>query len=214
MQDPHKQLPSPTFHQRRLPHITPAGETLFLTFRLAGSLPRTVVRQLREEREAAEAALRQTGLPAEEVQAARYRLQRAYFGKFDALLDSATFGPEWLRYPRIADLVAGEILMQEEQGFQVLAYCLMPNHIHIVQQLPEDSGISFSKALQLLKGRTARQANALLKRTGEEFWQAETYDHVVRNAAELQRIVAYVLNNPVKAGLVKDWTEWPHTYLM
>ena len=44
------------------------------------------------------------------------------------------------------------------------------------------------------------------------FWQAESYDHVVRNG-ELERIISYVLENPVKAGLVEDWEQWPYTYL-
>ncbi|MEW5986568.1 MAG: hypothetical protein AB1791_08050 [Chloroflexota bacterium] len=62
-----------------------------------------------------------------------------------------------------------------------------------------------------MKGYTAGQANLLLERTGA-FWQHESYDHYVRDAAELERIVAYVVNNPVKAGLVTDWQEWPWAY--
>ena len=213
MQDACKPPVTPDFHQRRLPHLTPPGETLFLTFRLAGSLPRHLVRQLWEQQQAEEAALRGAGLSAAALADARYRLQRAYFGKFDGLLDSSVTGPDWLRQPAVAHLVAGELMMQEEQGFQVLAYALMPNHVHVVQRLPDTSGLSFSKAMQLLKGRTARQANQLLRRTGEDFWQAESYDHVVRDAAEQQRIVAYVLNNPVKAHLVDEWQKWPYTYL-
>ena len=56
--------------------------------------------------------------------------------------------------------------------------------------------------LQSPKGSTAREANRVLGRTGERFWQAESYDHWVRDDHELERIVAYIENNPVKAGLV------------
>ena len=42
----------------------------------------------------------------------------------------------------------------------------------------------------------------------EGFWDAESYDHFVRDDAELARIINYVLNNPVQAGLVKDWRDW------
>ena len=63
----------------------------------------------------------------------------------------------------------------------------------------------------LLKGYTARKANGLLSRTGA-FWQRESYDHVIRDANEWQRIVIYVLNNPVKAGLVDTWEEWKWNY--
>jgi putative transposase len=53
-----------------------------------------------------------------------------------------------------------------------------------------------------LKGVTAREANRFLGRTGESFWQRESYDHWVRDSGELERIVAYIEDNPVKAGLV------------
>ena len=63
-----------------------------------------------------------------------------------------------------------------------------------------------------LKGYTARHANQVLSRTGP-FWQPESYDHVVRGERELVRIVRYVQNDPVLAGLVQDWQEWPWTYV-
>jgi REP element-mobilizing transposase RayT len=65
--------------------------------------------------------------------------------------------------------------------------------------------------LQWLKGFTALAANRRLGRTGA-FWQPESYDHVVRDSGELERIVAYVVRNPVKAGLVAAADEWPWTY--
>ena len=55
---------------------------------------------------------------------------------------------------------------------------------------------------QGLKGYTAREANRLLGRTGQPFWQGESYDHWVRDETEFIRIIAYIENNPVKAGLV------------
>ena len=58
-----------------------------------------------------------------------------------------------------------------------------------------------------LKSWTANQANGLLGRNGQ-FWEHESYDHVVRSDEEFHRVVNYVLNNPVKAGLVRDWREW------
>ena len=62
-----------------------------------------------------------------------------------------------------------------------------------------------------IKGYTARQANLILERQGY-FWQHESYDHIVRDPAELDRIRRYILNNPVKAGLVDEWRDWPWSY--
>jgi putative transposase len=65
--------------------------------------------------------------------------------------------------------------------------------------------------MRSLKGRTARYANLVPGRRGT-FWQHENYDHVVRDEAELGRIIAYVLGNPVKAGLARTLAEWQWSY--
>jgi len=61
--------------------------------------------------------------------------------------------------------------------------------------------------MKSLKGYTAREANRILGRKGA-FWEAESYDHVIKKDSEYERVVKYVLNNPVKAGLVKNWRDW------
>jgi putative transposase len=73
----------------------------------------------------------------------------------------------------------------------------MPNHVHLLLT-PQ---VAPSRLLQSLKGCTAREANRILGRTGEPFWQRESYDHWVRDAAEFERIRRYIENNPVKARL-------------
>jgi len=65
--------------------------------------------------------------------------------------------------------------------------------------------------LHSLKRHTAYQANLLLGRR-VQFLQDESYDHVVRDEAEYNRIVTYVLNNPVKAGLAASWDKWRWNY--
>ena len=64
-----------------------------------------------------------------------------------------------------------------------------------------------------IKSYSAREANKILGRRGS-FWQAESYDHIVRDEDELERIIKYVIYNPVKAGLVDRWEDWKHTYLL
>jgi type I restriction enzyme R subunit/putative DNA methylase len=118
----------------------------------------------------------------------------------DRYLDSARCGPLYLAQEPIARIVdaslrRGVLLGQYELG----AYAIMANHVHVLL-LPK---VSPSRLLQSLKGATARQANLLLGRTGETFWQAESYDHWVRDESEWDRIAAYIEGNPVKAGLVR-----------
>ena len=100
----------------------------------------------------------------------------------------------------VQSLYKGVALGQYELG----AFVVMANHVHVLL-LPR---IPPSRLLQSLKGFTAREANRVLGRTGEPFWQAESYDHWVRDEAEYGRIVAYIENNPVKAGLVERAEEY------
>ena len=91
----------------------------------------------------------------------------------------------------------------------------MPNHVHaLFRPLEKSDGHyhALQTILHSLKRHTARQANKVLGREGA-FWQHESYDHVVRDQKEWERIVAYVINNPVKAGLVENWQDWPWTWL-
>ena len=81
----------------------------------------------------------------------------------------------------------------------------MPNHVHLLA-LPL---VSPSRFMQTLKGYTAREANLVLNRTGQPFWQSESYDHAVRNRNEGERIRAYIESNPVKAGLATCAEEYP-----
>ena len=195
-------MDNPTYYERNLPHRLPPGEVIFVTFRLAGSLPREVVKQLQAEID----LRRQTGLSSSQ----KYDEQKKYFGRFDRLLDGSASGPFWLKEATIAELVAHSLHHFDQQAYALLAYCIMPNHVHLLVLLPDEAP-PLVQTLQRLKGYSALQANKLLGRQGT-FWQAESYDHVVRKG-EMEGIIAYILENPVKAGLVPDWQQWPYTYL-
>ena len=80
----------------------------------------------------------------------------------------------------------------------------MPNHVHAIFQ----PHAAMPAIMRWLKGRTARVANRILGRTGTAFWQDESFDHWVRCEQELQDLIAYVENNPVKAGLVETAEQW------
>ena len=82
---------------------------------------------------------------------------------------------------------------------------MIANHVHVLL-LPL---ISPSHLLKSLKGATAHAANRLLGRTGEPFWQRESYDHLVRDDKERKRVAAYIENNPVRAGLVSRAEGYP-----
>ncbi len=113
----------------------------------------------------------------------------------------------YLRRPDIAQIVVGSIHKGVGLGhYELSAYVVMANHVHLlIRPL-----IAPDRLLKSLKGATAREANRLLGRTGEPFWQKESYDHCVRNRIEFEKIRIYIEANPVKAGLVRN----PEDYLV
>ena len=94
---------------------------------------------------------------------------------------------------------------ESRKFYELSAWVVMPNHVHLLI-LPL---VALPKITHWIKGRTAREANLLLGRAGEPFWQHESYDHWARNERELQRIVAYIEDNPVSAGLAATPEDWP-----
>ena len=121
------------------------------------------------------------------------------FAWMDRYLDQARRGPLFLKMEPIATIVTESLLRGIELGhYQLGAFAVMANHVHVLL-LPS---IPLARLLKSLKGSTAHQANRVLGRTGEPFWQRESCDHWVRDEEEWQRIAGYIENNPVKAGLV------------
>jgi len=217
------------YFRRNLPHIQPPNSTFFVTFRLANSLPKEVVLRLKAEQQEAERGLRALKQqdPLSYLKAFSDQRKR-YFGKFDQWLDKAGTGESWLNDSRIAQLVYDAILYRNGSQYDVICFTVMPNHVHMVFSVLEkkpfveqpnrppskrrSAKYLLSPILQSLKWYTAREANKILKRTGS-FWQHESYDRVVRDEGELRRIVEYVMNNPVKAGLAKRAEAWKWSYV-
>jgi putative transposase len=175
-----------TYYERHLPHWQPPGRTIFLTWRLYGSLPADVIWELD----------RQNNLKQGEV-----------FLKIDRALDEIRTGPLWLKDGRIASCVVNAL---RRGGFELHQYILrafvvMPNHVHVLL----DPSVTLARITKGLKGVTARQANEILGRIGKPFWQDETFDHWIRSRKQLERVQAYIERNPVAANLVSTPEEWP-----
>ncbi|MDE0301394.1 MAG: hypothetical protein OXN17_22440 [Candidatus Poribacteria bacterium] len=222
------------FYRRNLPHIQPPGVTFFVTFNLAGSLPRNVLQQWKAEKRQLEAEesnvqevqatsdVQASGDKTSDQKQEHRQWNRRWFRQFETALDNAQTGPLWLKDERIAKEVAESLHYRDEKVYRLDAYCIMANHVHVVfaplailpSEEPQTNSLLYNtlaSIMQSLKGYTAWKANRLLGRSGA-FWHHESYDHSVRNTSEWKRIVAYVLNNPVKAGLVKDWEAWQWSY--
>jgi REP element-mobilizing transposase RayT len=161
-----------------LPHLDSTETIQFVTFRLADSLPAAVVQLLRHR------------------EAEVHRIERD--------LDNG-LGACWLRRPEIASLVQDALFHFDGQRYRLLAWCLMPNHVHVVIEM--ERGVSLSDVVRSWKSFTSRQANAHLQRTGP-FWHADYFDRYMRSEEHLTQTIDYVEQNPVKAGLAENPTDW------
>ncbi|MBY0505131.1 MAG: transposase [Bryobacteraceae bacterium] len=168
------------FYRRHLPHLFDQGRPIFVTFRLAGSLP--------------------PGKWTSDHQAQN-------FSELETALEERPQGPLWLQDPGIAEIVINAIGFNATKlkHFDTHAFVVMANHVHLLMT----PLVPLPKLMHSLKSITAKQANIALNRTGAAFWQAESFDHMVRNDKEFARIVEYIHYNPVKAGLVAKPEDFP-----
>ena len=162
-----------------LPHFDSPETIQFVTFRLVDSLPRQAVE--------------------------RIRMQKHALQHLDHELD-AGLGACWLGRSEIASLVEDALFHFDGQRYHLLAWCIMPNHVHIVVEMIGDQSVS--KVVWSWKSFTAKQANAVLQRSGA-FWDVDYFDRYMRNEEHLFRTIEYVEQNPVKASLCSAPAEWP-----
>jgi Rad3-related DNA helicase/REP element-mobilizing transposase RayT len=183
-----------------LPHWTRERAVYGVNFRLIDSLPQEVLRQACAERDAIIFHARQQSRPLNGEELGR--LEELHSERIEKYLD-AGYGECWLKNPSIASIAAESLQHFDGERYALLAWCIMPNHVHaVVQPAP---GFKLTDILHSWKRYISRMANRQLKRGGE-FWQPEYYDHLIRDKEELQHAVNYAWQNPESAGL-KSW-DW------
>lgn len=173
------------WHERGyLPHFDAPYVTQFVTFMLEDAFPITRHQEWQPILLESDASLRRR--------------------KLEAWLDRG-HGLCLLRRAEVASRLESILRQDDGQAYQLTAWVIMPNHVHLVVNVWETP---LSRLLNLWKGRSAREANELVRRSGR-LWQREFFDTLVRDADHLGRLVRYTENNPVKAGLVHARKLWP-----
>jgi putative transposase len=205
------------YYRRHLPHILPNQAIFFVTFRLVNSLPHSIIEALKNEYNS-DKALTEYKKTDPLIKKLPDDFYRRYFLDFDRFLDAQQSENNWLCEERIATIVSDAIHYRDIIKYDLICFCIMPNHVHLVVEILEKHYANTKttekylvKVLQSLKSYTAKEANNLMKREGQ-FWQSENYDRVIRDEKELERVINYVVNNPVKSGLVSEGRDWPFTY--
>lgn len=175
-----------------LPHFDAARIVQGITLRLADSVPRSVINSWRAET-LLDRRLRTDRARQEEL---RRRIAR---------YEDAGRGECHLRRPEIAGVVRDALARFDGERYQLLAWCVMPNHVHVL--IKQKQGFPLAEIVRSWKGSTARKANAILGRSGT-FWMREYHDRRVRDEAHRIRAIRYIENNPVKAGLCERPEDW------
>ena len=195
-------------YRRNLPHLqTDNSLAYFVTTRLVDSLPKSIIEQLQKENERQLTDIATIQLSTDKKTSLIDEQNRRYFGKFDQFLDAHNTGPHWFRSPTIAQLVYDSFLYFHEKRYEMICFTIMSNHVHLLFWINDD------RALYGIMHSLKRYiANKLMDREGA-FWTHENFDRAVRNNEELKRVMHYILMNPIKAGIVENWKDYPWTFV-
>ncbi|RPI71270.1 MAG: hypothetical protein EHM47_10595 [Ignavibacteriales bacterium] len=183
------------FHRRNLPHLYYNDGIYFVTYRLYGSIHQIEI----EKYHRWIMKLKMNPL-----------LQKRIFKKYDALLDRPANEIRFLQNNEIMEICKKSLHYYDEKLYKLICYCIMPNHIHLIFDLISEEK-DIGQIMSSIKKFSGRRANKILGKQGP-FWQAESFDRLVRDDIELYFIIKYVLLNPVIAGLVENWRDWKGTY--
>ena len=181
-----KNKPRGWYSRGYLPHFDGGTKLQFLTFRLNDSLPQAVIGKWKIELEQCSEIEREITL--------RERIEK--------YLDCG-YGKCYLKNPEIAKIMQDALLFHNDTKYKLIAWTIMPNHVHILLKPFEKLGtIEHS-----IKSFTANEINKLLNRRGS-LWQTEVFDRYIRNFEHFEKTVAYIENNPVKARLCENASDW------
>jgi REP element-mobilizing transposase RayT len=194
-------------HGEHLPHWTCKGAVYHVVFRLADSVPQAKLDLWAAERRSIEEQAGNSAQPKAEEALRQARLRHRE--EVDAYLD-AGHGACSLRKPEIAEIVANALKHFDGDRYRLHAWCVMPNHVHIVVEPLGDNELS--NIVHSWKSFTANVINRRLGLSGA-FWQADAYNHIIRTQQEYDYQVGYVWHNPDKASL-RDWPwRWVASYV-
>lgn len=169
-----------------LPHFDGGQIVQFLTYRLADSMPEKVLEAWRGE------------LEKNEISDADFRR------RIETYLDQG-YGNCYLKRSDIAEMVEENLLRFEGVKYNLYAWVIMPNHIHLL--LMPMKGFKLAEIVHSCKSFTANKANKMLGRSGR-FWFPEAFDRFIRNQDHFEKTFEYIENNPVKANLCVKKSDW------
>jgi putative transposase len=185
-----------SFYRKKLPHWEVADGVYFVTIRRHASIPKEIMAKIRQMSHELE------NLPDYEA----LNIRRKIFKTMEKELDKSDNKCDLIKSP-IAEIIIEAIKNRDDKNIWRMAeYVIMPNHIHLFFQCGSKN---LGGAIRDFKRWTASRINMECPDYSREpFWQREWFDHWSRSSDFDEKFKRYIRNNPVKAGLVKDYKDW------
>lgn len=210
------------FTRRHLPHFQKPVQAYFVTWCLKDAVPAKAfekytlqLKQISSEIDIAEA----NGSDENTIQELKVKFsqtRKKFIKAYDDLLHIQQDSVVNLSKSETTKIIIDTLCYWEGKRLENYAFCVMRNHIHWVFrtfEINEKGEPNYLQdILQSVKRFTANQINKFENRTGT-LWHNESFDTTIRDDFHLHNAIEYTINNPVFAGLVKNWWEWDGTKL-
>jgi putative transposase len=210
------------YYRGNLPHFQQPGQWYFITFVLYNAVPKLALKNYSEKLRTAlfkyRNMLNNNIDPIEILKYKReyFNLRKSYFFQLEKLLDKPINSQITLNNEKNRKIIEDALEFWENKRLQSHAWCIMPNHLHwivsIFKMNEKREPVYLQDVLHSIKSYTSHQINIIEGNTGQ-FWMHESFDTTIRNENHFHYALDYTLNNPVKAGLVKNWMDWPGTFV-
>jgi REP element-mobilizing transposase RayT len=198
-------------HRRFLPHYQERDQIISLTWRLDGELPQQIKNSILEMQAImAELKANPTGSVSNELHEEYSRKIMQY----DEQLGKHPPTQIDLSAKKPAIIITTALHYYDTKLYDLHAYCVMPNHVHMLMKPKTDypdHQVLLSDIVRRIKSYTAKE---IIKTgfDGHKVWRDDYFDRFIRNEKDYSNTVEYILYNPVKAGLVEHYSEWPNSY--
>jgi putative transposase len=189
-------------YERYLPHWRQDGATYFVTFNLADAIPAHKQREIESIRR--EWECKKSQRPSEH---SWQEYAKTVYNIAERALD-AGFGNCWFQKPLYVEELIRSFLHFQEQRYEIGCFVVMKNHCHLVIRPFE--GNELEELVGAIKRTTSRFIHDRERMSGA-LWSQESYDRIIRDEEHLYRVIQYIGNNPIKAGVEKEqWNRWIH----
>ncbi len=204
-------------YRGNLPHFQQPGQDYFVTWILKGAIPKKAVEIYSRKMENLKAEIeilkthKADFRAIEDAKREYYILRKKYIAQVDEILDVQKETFVDLSIPEHVKIIYDTLMFWEGNRIANYCFCIMPNHVHWVLRIFEkdENGkpVYLEDVMHSVKLFTARQINEHNGKTGT-LWQKESFDTTIRDQKHLYNAIEYTLNNPLKAGLVKNRDDW------